>query len=290
MLVSKMLIKRNLLIYFRDKSAVFFSVLSSIITLCLYVLFLNNSLITAMESKVADIETLKIFLNSLVLCGVISLNAFTIPLSFMYMFIYDKEVGTLKDFFVSPVKKSVILFAYIVCAMIATLIINILITTILVVYLYINNMLTITLSQSVVLLLFYLLCSSLFSLIAFVLANFIKRASAYGNLIGVSSALVGFLSGVYMPIGNFGSKTIENVITLFPITQLNAVLRASFLNGVTNKLFLNAPIEIKEFYNYFFGIKLKLFENDITIISSTVYLLIIFVIAIFLAMRVKRSY
>lgn len=289
MFVCKMLIKRNLLLYFRDKSAVFFSMLASLITICLYLFFINGSIVNDMGNKVKDIEVLKVFLNGLVLCGVISLNAFTIPLSFMNMLIHDKQEGILKDFYVSPVKKSVVMFSYIFCSVIATIMINCIVAIALIVYLSINNVFVFTLRQGITVLLFYLLANFLFSLIAFFIANFIKTSNAYGSLIGLSSALIGFLSGIYMPIGNFGSKTIETIITLFPITQLNAVLRENYLGGVTHQLFLGAPIGMQIENEYYFGIKLTLLGNEITLLWSIVYYLILFTLFILLSHKFVKN-
>lgn len=289
MFVCKMLIKRNLLLYFRDKSAVFFSMLASLITICLYLFFINGSIVNDMGDKVKDIEVLKVFLNGLVLCGVISLNAFTIPLSFMNMLIHDKQEGILKDFYVSPVKKSVVMFSYIFCSVIATIMINCIVAIVLIVYLNINNVFVFTLRQGITVLLFYILANFLFSLIAFFIANFIKTSNAYGSLIGLSSALIGFLSGIYMPIGNFGSKTIETIITLFPITQLNAVLRENYLGEVTHQLFLGAPIGMQIENEYYFGIKLTLFGNEITLLWSIVYYLILFTLFILLSHKFVKN-
>ncbi len=275
MIAYRMLIKRNLLLYFRDRSAVFFSILSSIITLCLYLFFINDSMISSMSKEIGDIENLKIFLNVLVFCGVISLNTFTIPLSFMSLYIHDREGGKLKDFFVSPVKKEIVVFSYIICAIIATLLINTFVIAFLVGYLFVNDVLNVALNQGIMLFLYYILSSFLFASLAFFIANFVKSTNAYGNIIGLSSAVVGFLSGVYMPIGNFGSEVIENVITVFPITQLNAVFKSTFMGDISNKVFNGAPVELKTFYDYYFGINLKLMDTDITYSVSFIYIVIL---------------
>ncbi len=291
MFTERMLIKRNLLIYFRDKSAVVFSVLASIITLLLYVFFINNSMINSMSDRLTETDSMKIFLNALLLCGVISLNAFTIPLSFMGRFVSDKEEGRLKDFFVAPVKRQSVIFAYIVCSVVATLVINLIVIVSLIIYLYLNDVLVLTVSGVVITFLFYLLCNVLFSIFAFFIACCIKTVSAHSNLIGISSALVGFLSGVYMPIGNFGSKAVETVITLFPVSQLNAQLRKSFLTEVIDNLFYGSPDDVQSYYEYFFGIRLELFDNEITLLYSSLYIFALIIIFSILSVKyVRKSY
>ncbi len=289
MIAYRMLIKRNLLIYFRDKSAVFFSILSSIITLCLYLFFINDSMISSMSEEIGNIDNLKVFLNAMVVCGVISLNTFSIPLSFMSLYIHDREGGKLKDFFVSPVKKEIVVYSYIICAIIATLLINAIVLVFLVGYLFINEALAVTLSQGLMLLMFYILSSLLFASVAFFIANFVKSTNAYGNIIGLSSAVVGFLSGVFMPIGNFGSGVIETVITVFPITQLNAVFKSTFLGEISDKVFNGAPSEVRVLYDYYFGINLKLMEMDVTFGYSFVYILVMLVVFSGLAVRFVRK-
>ncbi len=289
MLVLNMLIKRNLLIYFRNKSAVFFSLLASIITLCLYLFFINDSILKAMEKSITITDDVKVFLNASVICGVISLNTFTIPLSFMNIFTLDREKGVLKDFFVSPVKRATIMFSYVICSVIATLIINIIIVGVLFAYLYMNNALSFTLTQGLVVLVYYLFSNCLFSVIAFFIANFVKDTRTYGNIIGLSSALVGFLSGIYMPIGNFGSKAIETVISLFPITQLNSFIRQVFMDDIFSKVFAGAPSDIVSFYQYYYGIVLKINEVEITLQYSFIYLFILFVVFTLLSVKFLKA-
>ena len=52
------LTKRNLLIYFKDRQSVIFSMLTSIIVLVLYLLFLKQSYIDAAESALKGLENL----------------------------------------------------------------------------------------------------------------------------------------------------------------------------------------------------------------------------------------
>ena len=48
--------KRNLLIYFKDKQAILFSLLTSIIVFVLYLLFLKGSFVDAIESAMQGLE------------------------------------------------------------------------------------------------------------------------------------------------------------------------------------------------------------------------------------------
>ena len=67
--------KRNVLLFFRDKTAVFFSLLSSIIVIVLYALFMGKMLLGEFP------ESMKFTINSWLIAGLIAISAFTGPLS-----------------------------------------------------------------------------------------------------------------------------------------------------------------------------------------------------------------
>ena len=61
--------KRNLKVFFRDKSSVFFSLLAVLIVLGLYVLFLGDQLVKSFEDKLEDPKRL---MDSWIMAGILA--------------------------------------------------------------------------------------------------------------------------------------------------------------------------------------------------------------------------
>ena len=79
------LTKRNMLVFFTDKGTLFFSMLTPMIILLLYILFLKNSLLSSLKDAATGLENLVAakdmaqFVNGLLLTGIISSALITIP-------------------------------------------------------------------------------------------------------------------------------------------------------------------------------------------------------------------
>ena len=81
------LTKRNLLVYFKDKAAILFSMLTSLIVLVLYLLFLKGTFVDAFESALdaapgldmlIGAEDVEVFANITLLIGMIGSAMITV--------------------------------------------------------------------------------------------------------------------------------------------------------------------------------------------------------------------
>jgi multidrug/hemolysin transport system permease protein len=73
-----MLVKRNLLLFFRDKSAVFFSLLSVIIIVGLYALFLGDVMEQSLQAALGfESDKIAVVIASITLAGMIAVTSVT---------------------------------------------------------------------------------------------------------------------------------------------------------------------------------------------------------------------
>ena len=98
------LIKRNLLIFFRDKSSVFFSLLAVFIIIGLYILFLGDMIVQGM----GDMPGARFLMDSWIMSGLLAVTPITTSLGAMGTIIVDRKYGQYRDFAVSPLKRSTI--------------------------------------------------------------------------------------------------------------------------------------------------------------------------------------
>ena len=130
------LTKRNMLVYLKDKQAILFSLLTSIIVFALYLLFLRNTFIDAINQALAEApmirelirdEDLNMFTNIKLLVGIIGSAAITIPFSCLTTVTRDRENKVDQDILATPVRRWQIILAYFtassLCAILMTFVI-----------------------------------------------------------------------------------------------------------------------------------------------------------------------
>ena len=107
--------RRNLKLYFRDKSSVFFSLLAVFIIIGLYVLFLGNMLTSNMEWMG---DHARFVTDSWIMAGLLAVTSLTTTMGAYGIMIEDKTKKVFKDFTASPVKRSSLVGGYILSSFI----------------------------------------------------------------------------------------------------------------------------------------------------------------------------
>lgn len=85
---------RNLKLYFRDKAAVFFSMLAILIEIGLYVLFLGD----VWTEEVSMFDGAREMMDNWVMAGVLATTGVTTSLVILGNIVIDKEYRKIKDF------------------------------------------------------------------------------------------------------------------------------------------------------------------------------------------------
>lgn len=282
------LIKRNLLIYFKDIQAVIFSLLTSIIVFVLYLLFIKstfvdsiNDFLIGLESLVdsKDIDTL---VSCILLTGVLGSAMITVPFNCLSTIVNDKEKKIDYDICATPMKRWQIIFAYFLSATISSIIITGFILTIGIAMLSVNGSVYLTLELAMMAYGIVILGSLSSTALFMILMMFFKTTSASGAFFGMLSAASGFVIGAYMPLSNF-SKNIQTVCSLFPATHVTALMRTAVMGGVLDHI--NDSIGGLDNGAFADGIKdaftfnLTVFDNKFSNQNMTFYIIAIFVIS-----------
>src|SRR5690554_3202617 len=120
MIELKALTIRNMKVFLRDKVAVFFSFLSVIILLALYLLFIGNNYKPNELIGVLTEGEINFLVYSQLLPGLLVINSLTISLGNLGNIINDIELKIADGFLVTPVKRTVVIFAYYASSFIIT--------------------------------------------------------------------------------------------------------------------------------------------------------------------------
>ena len=235
------LTKRNLLIYFKDRQSVIFSMLTSIIVLVLYMLFLKNTYIDSANSAMKGLEGLiddqdiDMLVNLILLVGVIGSALITVPYNCLSTIVNDKENKIDYDISATPLKRWQIVLSYFVASTISAFVMNAVILTIGYIVLSAQGNMYISaesIAYSYALIFLGSLSATAFFMLIII---FFKTSSASGAFFGMLSAACGFVIGAYIPLSQF-SKGIQNFCNFFPGTGVTVLYRYTIMNGLLDKI------------------------------------------------------
>ncbi|MBN2696103.1 MAG: ABC transporter permease, partial [Bacilli bacterium] len=225
----RLMVKRNLRIFFRDKASVFFSLFGVIIIIGLYVLFLGD-LISGDIAQIPQIGSKARFLmDSWIMGGVIAAASITTCMGAFGIMIDDTQKKIIKDFQVSPFERSKLVFSYILSAVVIGIIMSLFTLVLAEIYIVMfgGELLSLTAFLKVIGLTVFSVCAS--SAIIFFVTTFIKSQNAFGTASTVLGTLIGFITGIYIPIGQLPGG-VQTVIKIFPVSHAAVLLRQAMMN------------------------------------------------------------
>jgi multidrug/hemolysin transport system permease protein len=249
---------RNLKLFFRDKASVFFSLLSVVIIILLYAVFLGDVQVKGIEAAAGRaVVGAKWLVNAWILAGILAITTVTVSLGAYGTMVNDVMTGQVKDFFAAPVRRAEITAGYMVSAGLVSLIMSLVALVISEGYIVLSG--GSLLSPLDLLQTFAVLAVSIFSyssLVCFI-ASFIKSARAFGALSTIVGTMIGFLTGIYMPMGILPAF-LNTVMKFLPFTYSAVWLRQIFTRAPMDQVFAGAQPEAARNYADFYGINLTI--------------------------------
>ena len=239
MTTLKILIKRNVKLFFKDKGMFFTALITPLILLVLYTTFLGN----VYEDSFLAMLPPGITLSESVINGVVSgqlvssllaVSCITVAFCSNFLMVQDKANGTIRDLRIAPVRPAVLSLSYYIATLISTMLICFVALGGGLIYIastgwYLSFADVLYLILDVVVLVFF--GTALSSVINFFLTTQ-GQISAVGSVV---SAGYGFICGAYMPISSF-SEGLQKVISFLPGTYGTSLTRNHALRGVLQEL------------------------------------------------------
>lgn len=233
------LFKRNTKLFFKDKGLFFTSLITPLILLVLYSVFLGkvykDSFLMAVPEGITIEDSL---MNGLVggqlLSSLLAVCCVTVAFCSNLLMVQDKSSGAYKDLTVSPVKSGTLSLAYYLSCAFSTFVVCFVALVAGLFYLYVTGW-YMTLSHILVLVgdvvIMVLFGTSLSSLVICKLTTQ-GQASAVGSVV---SSVYGFICGAYMPISSF-PEGLQKVLGFLPGTYGTSLLRNHCLDGVFEEM------------------------------------------------------
>ena len=279
------LIKRNLLLFFKDWQSILFSLLTSIIVLVLYLLFLKGTFVSTMQSAMEQYpgsasmvsETdIDMFVNLLLLTGILGSAMISVPFSCITTLVRDRANKVDYDILATPMKRGQIIFAYFVSAVLSSTLLTGIILTIGLVGIRMQGNIYLNASQVIKAFSIVALGSISASAIFMIIVLFFKTVSACEAFFGILSAASGFVIGAYIPISQF-SNGVQTVCNLFPASQITIMLRNILLKGLLEHINTSLAgtdqgmfvLSLKEYFTF----QAKLFKGYLDMNKMLEYIL-----------------
>lgn len=279
--------KRNILLYFRDKTTVFFSLLAVIILISLYVLFLGD-----MTSKgLPDFPAKKPLLTSWFIAGILAVTSMTTTLGSFGILVEDRANKTYMDFYSSPISRTKLVGGYITSAVVVGSIMCLFTLLASNAFLFLSGETALSFVQMIeafgIIILSVLASGSMVLL----LVSFFQTSNAFAAASTVIGTLLGFLAGIYIPIGGLPDY-IQAVVKLFPVSHSAALFRQSIMETPLLEAFSDAPVAMKQTFQIDMGMFYDFNGKETTKLFSVLYLcgttLLFFTLSLFVMKR-KRN-
>ena len=267
---------RVLKIYLRDKTAVFFSLLSSFIIIGLYILFLGETYSSSFE-QIGNIHQL---MDQWVMAGLLATTSVSTSVATLSVMVDDQYQKRQKDFYCTPIKKTALAGGYFMASLIISFFLSLITLFFAQIYILINKGSWFSFSVYMQIIVILLLTVLINSSMMFFISSFFKSNHAFSTATSIIGTLIGFLTGIYIPIGTL-PEIIQWVIKIFPTSHGAVLLRQTMMNSTMNQSFQQLPqTAVVEFQNIL-GITYQ-FENITLTPICHYFYLIIFTIIFFI--------
>ncbi|MGI6167155.1 MAG: ABC transporter permease [Eubacteriales bacterium] len=282
-------LKRNLLVFFKDRAAVFFSLLSTLIILGIYILFLGNSLISGFHDMVPNAREL---MTNWIMAGMIAANTATTTLGGFGVLVGDKASKIDRDLYVSPISRRKLAAGYVLSAFIIGFIMTFITFVVAEIYIFISSGNLINLPALLKMTALILLSALSSTSMMFFITTFFSSPNAFATISTIVGTLIGFLTGIYIPIGQL-PEAVQWIVKLFPPSYAAVLVRQAMMAESMKVGFAGVPDEYVEKFKEKLGVVLKFGETEASDVFCIAVLLgsaaIFFLLAVLVLSRKKKE-
>ena len=280
-------VSRNLKVFFRDKTAVFFSLLAVLIVLGLYIFFLGDVWVDSFP----NIKGVKNLMNCWIIAGLIGVTSVTANMGAFGTMIEDKSKNKIKDFYVSPIKKSKIVGGYIISSFIVGSMMSVVTLIISQIYLVYSGVDVLNFKELTEVFLIILMTSLSNSAMILFIVSLFSSEKVFSTASTIVGTLIGFITGIYLPISML-PDSVQIIVKLFPTSHGISILRQIFMKKQMDISFADVPTnyinEFKESMGVVYYINDKLVSNTASVFILIASTIIFFFLAVLILYKKKK--
>lgn len=283
---------RNIKRYFRDTGVMLFSFLSVFIVVGLYMFFLTDMQIESINAVTGNLEGIDDMVISWVVGGLLCIPAISVPLLILCFKVDDLVDGIQDDLFVTPVKRSSIMFGYILSAWIVGFLMTLLTLLLCEIFIVVNGGQMLSFIETAQVIGILSIAIFAFSGMSFFVILLLKSKSAVMVVISMLNTLLGFFLGLFVPIGMLPAN-IATGIKILPPLQVVSLLRKILMKESLDQVLGATNAEIVTNIKDIYGVDIIIGEHLLKTFDIMVILVIFSVVfyggCIFIVNRIKRK-
>lgn len=250
--------KRNLKLFFRDKSGVFFSLLAVFIIIGLYTVFLGDVWLTDLKG----LDQAQQLMNEWLIAGLLAVSSVTTTMGAFGVMVDDRSKKIYKDFYSSPVRRAGITGGYLASAFLIGVIMSALTLLVGQAYLLFRGGDWFSLMTWCKLLGMLLLSGVTNTALVGFVVSFFKSQNAFATASTIIGTLIGFLTGIYLPVGSL-PDAVQLVVKLFPVSHAASLFRKIIMEQTIEDAFTGAPQAAVDGFQESMGIVYRI--NGVTV-------------------------
>ena len=232
------LLKRNFILYFRNRSGVFFSLLGALISFLLYIIFLQKNLTDAW-TQLPDNTKL---LNNWLMGGTLAVTGITTSFTALTQMVQDRENQVDQDLFLTDLGIWGLQMSYLISSIAISFVMQLFMFVVMSLYFQESPVL----SHLAEVALIMLLSSVLSSLINAILIHRFQSVDSLSNLATIVGTASGFLVGTYVPIGVLPDFA-QIIMKCTPATYIASLYRQILMKEPLETAFTENSTLLKEF-------------------------------------------
>lgn len=268
------LISRNMKLYFRDYAAVFFSLLAVLIVLALYILFLADMQVDSVNSVTGGAlarKDISYLVNSWILAGLLSITTVTSTLGGYGTMVSDREKKTDMDFRSSALARGVYPLANVISSFLIGAAVSAAAFAVYAVFIAASTGYRFSAPQILGCLLVICLSALMNAALLGFIVSLLRTSGGFSSVSSVFGAVIGFLNGVYVPLGSLPSG-VQDFVRVLPFMHIASVFRRILTSESAAICFENAGETALDTYQKDFGIVLYAGSGEISIRTSVIYI------------------
>ncbi|WP_049543951.1 ABC transporter permease [Streptococcus pseudopneumoniae] len=265
------LLKRNFILYFRNRSGVFFSLLGALISFLLYIIFLQKNLTDAWTQLPENTK----LLNNWLMGGTLAVTGITTSFTALTQMVQDRENQVDQDLFLTDLGSWGLQVSYLISSIIISFVMQVFMFAVMSLYFkespVISHLPEITLIM--------LLSSLLSSVVNILLIYRFQSVDSLGKLATIVGTASGFLVGTYIPIGVL-PEFAQIIMKCTPATYIASLYRQILMKERLETAFTGNSSLLQEFQEKM-GIQIN-WQELLTKEETYFIVVIISLVAIFL--------
>lgn len=282
------MVKRNMMLYFRNRSGVIFSLLGALISFVLYLVFLKKGI----SSNWVGISHKNQLLDTWLISGTLAITGITTTLTALSQMVKDKEQHVLEDLSLTDAGPMSIRFGYLLSATLIGIIMQLIMLVLMGLYFNVTDKISFQMSQVVPTLGIMILSAILATLVNAILVNRLKSVDSFGRLTTIIGAASGFLVGTYIPIGSLPTFA-QTIMKVTPGSYIASLYRQVLMNDTIKDTFEQESAV--RYFNRLMGVQIKwssllsLTETYNLVVALIVITFIIVLVPSFIAQKQRQK-